>query len=101
MKHRQKRTFLVLMGYSKLASVDDSDKAGHLRHFFKLRRQTLNRKNRKCPVQPILNFLPTFPYVNPLVPGVQKNKNPRLTLNRLLIFDFVNKMFYLGAHCSQ
>ena len=35
---------------------------------------------------------------NPLVPRVQKIKIRNLTLNRLLIGEFVKKMVFLGAH---
>ena len=39
--------------------------------------------------------------VNPLVPRVQKIKISNLTLNRLLIVEFVKKTVYLGAHYSE
>ena len=39
--------------------------------------------------------------INPLVPKVQKIKIQNLTLNRLLIIEFVKKMVYLDAHNSE
>ena len=39
--------------------------------------------------------------LNPLVPREQKIKIRNLTLNRLLIVEFVKKMVYLGAHYSE
>ena len=38
---------------------------------------------------------------NPLVPRVQKIKIRNLTLNRLLIVEFVKIIIYLGAHYSE
>ena len=38
--------------------------------------------------------------INPLVPRVQKIIC-NLTLNRLLVIEFVKKMVYLGAHYSE
>ena len=38
--------------------------------------------------------------LNPLVPRVQKIKIRDLTLNRLLIIEFVKKTIYHGAHYS-
>ena len=38
---------------------------------------------------------------NPSAPGVPKVKIRLLTLNRLLIVEFVEKMVYLGAHYSE
>ena len=47
-------------------------------------------------------FLPVFgPQINPLVPGVRRIKIRNLSLNRLLIFEFVKKMVHLGAHYSE
>ena len=43
-----------------------------------------------------------FRCFNPLVPGVQKIKIRNLTLNRLLVVEFVKKMgYYLDAHYSE
>ena len=39
--------------------------------------------------------------LNPLVPRVQKIKICNLTLNRILIVEFVKKMVYLGAQYSE
>ena len=39
--------------------------------------------------------------INPLVPRVQKIKLRNLTLNRLLIVEFVKKVVYLGAHYNE
>ena len=38
---------------------------------------------------------------NPLVPRVQEIKIRNLTLNRLLVVEFVKKMVQLGAHYSE
>ena len=38
---------------------------------------------------------------NPLVPRVQKIEIRNLTLNRLLIIEFLKKMLDLGAHYSE
>ena len=42
-----------------------------------------------------------FIVINPMVPVAQKIKISNLTLNRLLIIEFVKKMVYLGAHDSE
>ena len=39
--------------------------------------------------------------INPLVPRVQQIKIRNLTLNRLLIDEFVKRIVYLGAHYSE
>ena len=39
--------------------------------------------------------------VNPLVPRVQKIKIRNLTLNQLLIFEFLKKMVYLSDHYCE
>ena len=39
--------------------------------------------------------------LNQLVPKVQKIKIRNLTLNRLLIVEFIKKIIYLGAHYSE
>ena len=39
--------------------------------------------------------------INLLVPRVQKIKICNLTLNQLLIIEFVKKMVHLGAHYSE
>ena len=39
--------------------------------------------------------------LNPLVPRLKKIKIRHLTLNRLLIIEFVKKMVHLGAHYSE
>ena len=44
---------------------------------------------------------PVAGLLNPLVPRVQKIKIRELTLNGLLIVEFVKKMVYLGAHYSE
>ena len=39
--------------------------------------------------------------LNPLVLRVQKIKIRNLSLNQLLIVEFVKKMVYFDAHCSE
>ena len=42
-----------------------------------------------------------YVHFNILVPRVQKIKIRKLTLNRLLVVEFVKKMVYLGAHYNE
>ena len=58
-------------------------------------------RNFKISILGRLGFAVLKPVPSPLVPRVQKIKIRNLTLNRLLIVEFVKEMVYLGAHYSE